>query len=142
MSRTRGFLLLLLAVLAVPLIISSCGGGGGGSSSPTAPPAPAPPVVVVVQVRDFGFEPRSITVQPGDTVRWVLAGADRTHTVSARDGSFDSGVSFSSAAGVFERRFDTAGTWEYWCSSHRDCCSMQGSVRVGTNSPPPIPGYE
>ena len=140
MSRTRVFMLLVLAGLTIGLGISSCGGGGGGSS-PTSPPPPAPPQVVVVQVRDFGFEPRSVTIQPGDTVRWVLSGADRTHTVSARDGSFDSGASFNRDGGTFERRFTTSGTWEYWCSSHRDCCSMQGSVRVG-DGPPPIPGYE
>ena len=143
MSRTRVFLLILLAGLMAPLGIYSCGGGGGGSS-PTEPPrpTPSPSQTVVVQVRDFAFEPRSVTIQPGDTVRWVLSGADRTHTVSSRDGSFDSGQSFNRDGAVFERRFDTAGTWEYWCSSHRDCCTMQGSVRVGSTAPPPIPGYE
>ena len=142
MSRTRAFMLILLASLTAPLAISSCGGGGGGSS-PTEPPTPSPSQVVVVQVRDFSFDPKSVTIQPGDTVRWIVApGSDRTHTVTARDGSFDSGKVFNRDGATFERRFDTAGTWEYWCSSHRDCCSMQGSVRVGSTSPPPIPGYE
>jgi hypothetical protein len=33
------------------------------------------------------------------------------------------------------------GTWEYSCQAHKDCCQMQGSVRVGRDAPPPGTGY-
>ena len=133
---------LLAMILAASLAVYSCGGGGGGGGGPTAPPAPRQPQVHVVQVRDFSYEPRSITIEPGDTVRWVLSGSDHTHTVTARNGDFNSGVVFTASGVTFERRFDERGTWDYSCQAHRDCCQMQGSIRVGENSPPPSPGYE
>lgn len=142
MSRTRTFTLLLLVGLAASLAISSCGGGGGGGSSSPTEPRPTPAEVHVVQVRDDLFEPKSITIQPGDTVRWVLNGSHLDHTVTARDGSFNSGRVFTRAGATYERRFDTTGTWDYSCQAHQTCCSMQGSVRVGSNAPPPTPGYE
>jgi plastocyanin len=93
-------------------------------------------------VKDNSYEPKSITIEPGDTVRWVLNGNERTHTVTARNGAFDSGAVFTSSGAVYERRFDTGGTWDYSCQAHKDCCQMQGSVRVGRDAPPPGTGYE
>lgn len=145
MTRTRTLASLFALSLGVSLAIYSCGGGGGGGNGgggPTAPPTPRQPQVHVIQVRDFTFEPRSIQIEPGDTVRWVSNASDRTHTITAVNGDFDSGAVFTSSGAIYERRFDERGTWEYWCSSHRQCCQMQGSIRVGANSPPPGPGYE
>jgi plastocyanin len=130
--------LLLLAVLLVP---ACSGGGGSGGGTPTAPPGPQ---TVVVEVRDFTFEPRSVTVNPGDTVRWRFVGSDTTHTVTATGGVFDSGFVFTSPGATFERTFTEAEldmTFEYRCVSHHECCAMQGSVRVGASAPPPSPGY-
>jgi len=133
---------LLTLSLGASLAANSCGGGGGGGGGPTAPPTPRPPEVHIVQVRDFSYEPKSLTIEPGDTVRWVLGGSDHTHTVTARNGDFNSGVVFTSSGAMFERRFDQGGTWDYSCQAHKDCCGMQGSIRVGNNSPPPGVGYE
>jgi plastocyanin len=119
----------------------ACGGNGGGS--PTAPNAPAPQAVTV-ELRDFAFGPRSVTVQPGGTVRWVMRGTDPTHTVTALNGAFDSGPVFTQNGATFTRTFPAAEagrTFEYRCTAHAACCSMQGSVRVGENAPPPGPGY-
>lgn len=105
--------------------------GGGGS-------------VAVVQVLDNSFSPRQVQVQPGDTVRWVLAGAASNHTVTATNNAFDSGLTLQTQGATFERTFgqaDNGRTFEYFCVSHRSCCAMQGSVRVGNNAPPPQPGY-
>jgi len=132
---------LLAMTLVAALAASSCGGGGGngGGGSPTEP---RPAQVVVVQVKDNSYEPKSITIEPGDTVRWVFSGTDRTHTVTAVNSAFDSGAVFTSSGATFERRFDTIGTWDYSCKAHKQCCLMQGSVRVGSSAPPPSPGYE
>lgn len=144
MTRIRALAFLVLATIAASLVGYSCGGGGGngGGGGPTAPPAPRLGQTHVVQVSDFSYSPKSITIEPGDTVRWVLNGSDRTHTVTASNGAFDSGAVFTASGATFERRFDTAGTWNYSCTAHRQCCQMQGSVRVGGSSPPPDPGYE
>lgn len=124
--------------LAWILLLISCGGGGG--SSPTEPRVPN---VVTIQVKENTYEPRSVTIEPGDTVRWVMAGSDPTHTVTARDGAFDSGTVFTGAGAAFERRFNAAGvTYEYSCKEHSDCCNMKGSIRVGAAAPPPGNDYD
>ncbi|HEX7182212.1 MAG TPA: plastocyanin/azurin family copper-binding protein [Thermoanaerobaculia bacterium] len=142
MKRTRSFAGLLGLALAASLAVYSCGGGGGGGSSPTAPPPAGNPQVVTVQVRDFNYEPSTVTVQPGDTVRWVFSGSDTNHTVTARNGAFNSGAVFTSQGATFERQFGSRGTFEYSCQAHSECCRMRGSVRVGSDAPPPSPGYE
>lgn len=141
MSKLRSLSrVLAAAALAAPVVIA-CGGGGGGSS-PTEPP-PAGPKTVTVQVTENTYQPRSVTIEPGDTVRWVMAGSDPTHTVTALDGAFDSGTTFTSPGATFERRFDqNNATFNYSCQAHADCCDMKGSVRVGSNAPRPSPGYE
>jgi len=133
---------LVAITLAAALAVSSCGGGGGGGNGGGSPTEPRPAQVIVVQVKDNSYEPKSITIEPGDTVRWVVSGTDRTHTVTAVNGAFDSGAVFTASGATFERRFDTAGTWDYSCKAHKQCCLMQGSVRVGSGAPPPSPGYE
>jgi plastocyanin len=141
MKRIR-ILCLLISALAGVLIVQSCGGGGGGyGGGPTAPPPPATGVVHVVQIHDNSYEPKSITIAPGDMVRWVFSGSTTTHTVTAKDGTFDSGFIFTSQGASYEHRFDNRGTTNYSCKTHSDCCLMRGSVLVGSDAPPPEPGY-
>ena len=125
--------------LAVVLLALSCGGGG---SSPTEPQGAGPKTVTVI-VKDNSYEPRSVTLNPGDTVRWLMQGSAPDHTVTALNGAFDSGTALATAGAVFERRFLEANqTFDYSCKAHKDCCDMKGSVRVGAAAPPPTPGYE
>lgn len=119
---------------------NSCASGGDsdGDSDPDQS------AVTVVQVLDNEFSPKSITIQPGDTVRWQLSGVGTSHTVTAMSGSFDSGFVFTSQGAFFERKFPVAEdgeTFEYSCVTHKECCEMQGSVRVGANAAPPSDGY-
>jgi plastocyanin len=75
-------------------------------------------------VADAGFAPTPIDVSVGTTVTWT--NLDPTaHTVSASDGSFDSGILGSDAR--FETTFERAGTFAYFCQIHP---TMRGSVRV------------
>lgn len=146
MMRIRSLCFVLVALLAT-LAALSCGGGGGGYGGPTAPsptptPGPSTGSVHTVQVNDDSYDPKSITIEPGDTVRWVMNGNITTHTVTAKDGSFDSGSIFTTKGAMYERRFDTRGTFEYACKVHSNCCLMRGSVLVGANAPPPDPSYE
>lgn len=144
MTRTRSLATLAALALMVSLAAYSCGGGGGGyggGSSPTDP-TPRPAQTHIVTVKENSYEPKSITIEPGDTVRWVLSGIDPSHTVTAVNGAFDSGTAFTATGAMYERRFETTGTFDYSCKAHKQCCLMQGSVRVGNNSPPPGPGYE
>ncbi len=131
-----------LAIAIASALLAACGGGGGGKS-PTAPPPITSPQVVVVGIQDDQFVPKEVNVNVGDTVRWVLMGsATAGHTVTANDGSFDSGKIFTQGGAVFEHTFVKGDTTTlYHCQTHYVCCQMQGSVRVGQNAPPPTTGY-
>jgi plastocyanin len=113
---------------------------GCGSSSPSAT-APAPKMVTV-EVLEFSYNPKSIQINAGDTVRWVFAGTDPTHTVTALRGAFDSGFIFLQPGDFYDQTFNQDNvTLEYSCASHKACCAMQGSIRVGRGAPPPMTGY-
>jgi plastocyanin len=77
------------------------------------------------------FDPPSITVAAGSTVKWE--NKDSTlHTVTSGSAEAgDSGKVFDSsylAAGKeFEHKFDTAGTFDYYCTLHP---FMKGKVVV------------
>lgn len=112
----------------------TCGPGGGGGGQ-----------VTEVRVLDNSFDPRGVSVDPGETVRWVLAGAATNHTVTHDGGVFDSGLVLQTQGATFERTFSAADdgqTFLYYCRTHQACCAMQGSVQVGNPPQPPPPGYE
>jgi plastocyanin len=123
---------------------------GGGTPPPPPPPTPAPtlrptlppgatpaPGTGEVRAVDFAFTPSSLDVAAGTTVTWLNDGA-ALHTVTASDGSWDSGLIASGR--TFSRRFGTPGTYLYLCFLHP---SMTGVVRVsganGATPPPPPP---
>ena len=125
-------------ILLVAVLIGSY---GCSSTSPT-PGMPAVPKTVTVNIEDDAYNPKSIQINPGDTVRWVLVGVVQTHTVTAMSGQFDSGFAFMQAGDSFEQTFNQDDTtFEYSCDTHQACCLMQGSIRVGGQAPSPRPGY-
>ncbi|HYG72871.1 MAG TPA: plastocyanin/azurin family copper-binding protein [Actinomycetota bacterium] len=77
-----------------------------------------------VEIVDFGFSPTELEVPAGTDAVWV--NADPTpHTVTADDGTFDSGTLDPGAE--FSTRFPEVGTYLYICQIHP---SMRGTVRV------------
>ena len=87
----------------------------------------APPTVpgaATATIADFSFSPATVTVPAGTTVTWRNTGSVR-HTVTADDGSFDSGN--LSARDSFSMAFATAGSFAYHCAIHPQ---MVGSVVV------------
>ena len=80
---------------------------------------------VQVSVKDDRFDPRDITVNVGDVVEWKRVG-NHTHTVTADDGSFDSGDLAPNQ--VFTQTFSKAGTVPYHCEIHSP--GMAGTVSV------------
>jgi plastocyanin len=79
---------------------------------------------VEISVVDFAFEPETVTIAAGTTVTWRNDG-DRPHTVTADDGSFDSGR--LDPGETFSFTFTTAGTFAYQCGFHPE---MQGTIDV------------
>jgi plastocyanin len=75
------------------------------------------------------FSPSTVNIAVGDTVRWTRISG--YHRVVADDGSFESPggpVSW----GTYERVFNSAGTFEYYCDQHStaDGNAMNGVVVV------------
>src|SRR5918995_347059 len=142
MVRRVRSVLTLAVVMAAATIALAAGPAVAqtdGEPAPTAPPSQQeasqhhPPNgvhglrggVVEVDIWDFFFEPALLSVAPGTTVVWVNRGA-HPHTVTAFDGSFDSGVLMPGDA--FAVTFGGSGTVRYFCEIHP---SMTGGVTVG-----------
>src|SRR5215207_1594895 len=96
--------------------------------------------VVSVSIADHYFEGANIAIEPGTTVVWVNEG-QVPHTVTADDGSFNSGELYPGDSYIVI--FLGAGVVSYHCQLHPQ---MVGRVTVGGNSrggeaPPTGPHY-
>ncbi len=102
------------------------------------PSAAAHPRAAVhgVNVADSLFDPETITVQVGDTVAWDNTGAI-PHTVTANDGSFNSGNLSPGAS--FSYTFSQPGTFEYYCKYHAVKGSGVGMIGHVVVEGPPQP---
>jgi plastocyanin len=78
-------------------------------------PAGVPTGGTAVRVANLAFTPAELRVRAGTRVSWVN-GDQLQHSVSADDGSFDSGL--IDAGKSFERVFDRPGTYAYHCTPH------------------------
>ena len=106
----------------IPVTLSRYFGGGGRT------PRAAPPVsqetgdtaggertTRSARVEDFNYRPARLEVQAGTTVVWTNQG-QVIHTVTAEDGSFDSGEIDSGGKGSIT--FSRPGTYPYHCTPH------------------------
>lgn len=127
-TRIRSIALALLA--AAGLLSVACGSQKAGTSpspasSATSVSSPAGagagPTVVI---RNVAFNPPMVTATVGETVTWRFDDSDVQHTVTADDGSFDSGAKSS---GTFTHTFAVPGTVTYHCSFH---ANMSATVTV------------
>jgi len=81
-----------------------------------------------IQISNFQFEPKQLTVTAGTTVEWVDSAG--RHSVVADDESFKSET--LTAGGRFEHKFEEPGTFPYYCEFHGDKGGkeMSGTVVV------------
>jgi plastocyanin len=112
MTRMRGRLGMLAALSVAVLLVGTSGREARAQGGAT------------VSIVDFAFQPGSVEVAAGGTVTWTNTG-QAPHTVTADDGSFDSGQLAPGAS--FSQTFNTAGTFTYHCSIHPQ---MTGTVTV------------
>jgi plastocyanin len=68
-----------------------------------------------VNMQNVAFAPVVVHITPGQTVLWTNSDALQ-HTVTADDGSFDSGL--IDGGGTFSQEFDAPGTYQYYCQPH------------------------
>jgi len=127
---------LALATIGLAAGLAACSGSSGTPAAATAAPATVAPASAApgsqapveggsaVSIKNFAFNPGSVTVAAGTTVVWT--NDDGTgHTVTADDGSFDSKT--VDTGGTFSQTFATAGSFTYKCTIHP---SMTGTVVV------------
>lgn len=94
--------------------------------------------VTEVEIGFSAFDPAHLDVLVGDTVRWRNVSV-RVHTVTARDGSFDSGR--LSPGGTFTRHVDGPGPVPYFCRLHPIPGALDAHVLLlGDPGPPGPPG--
>jgi plastocyanin len=100
---------------------------------PAAPAAPAAPATggTTVQMVDnevdltnWHFDPKNLTVPAGATVVWHNRGHEE-HSATADDNSFDSGL--TKPGGDFSRAFPKVGVYAYHCAPHP---WMTGKIQV------------
>ena len=112
--------------LTVALSVAGLGLGAAALPSTAADPDAGASATKRVRVGDFFFRSRSITIQRGDTVRWVWVG-QAPHNVTATRGP----RRFSSSTktdGAYAKRLRRRGTYRYICTVHPN--SMRGRVVV------------
>jgi plastocyanin len=102
----------LLAVATAVLVAATAPVAGAMSPAPRH-----------VAMSYSAFSPTRIDILTGDVVTWTNEGV-RAHTVTARDGGWDSGQVFIGEA--FTHHFTTPGTIAYYCRLH----TFGGEVEV------------
>ena len=79
-------------------------------------------------IRDRAFNPATVNARVGKDVVWNFDDHGVAHTVTADNGSFDSG---KRSSGEFQLAFPHPGVYHYHCAIHPD---MKGTVVVGRES--------
>ncbi|MFB6228888.1 MAG: plastocyanin/azurin family copper-binding protein [Halobacteriales archaeon] len=126
---------------------STANGGAAGASGRGGAPRD-PSVERVAMTDDLAFEPETVTIAPGDAVRWENEGS-LTFTVTAYEETMPRGVEYFAsgrfdseeaareaypAGGIesgesYEHVFDTPGTYEFFCVPQENA-GMTGTVEV------------
>lgn len=103
-----------LALVACCFVVSATPQKGGKEAS--------------VAIKNFEFQPKTLTVKPGTTVTWTNNAG--SHTVTADNDSFSSPTLTSGQ--TFSHKFTKKGTYRYYCSLHGSAGGhdMAGTVVV------------
>ncbi|HEV7615899.1 MAG TPA: cupredoxin family copper-binding protein [Solirubrobacterales bacterium] len=125
MGSTRppvGVALFLLAAIAAALV--GCGGSGGGADRSSASGDGAQGTKAVM-IRDYEYEPASITVPVGTTVTFTNRDTTPHTATSKQSGAFESGSIDTGRSGKVT--LEQAGTFAYYCLFHP---FMKGTIVV------------
>jgi plastocyanin len=120
----RGIAVLGLAVLA----LTACSPAGSAPSPSTSMPGMSMPATTqstsdqpvaanTVSIKNFAFDPPSITVKAGTTVTWTNADQD-PHTVTSDGKSGPLNSKPLNQGDTYQYTFAQAGTFSYLCTIH------------------------
>ena len=97
---------------------TATGGTTTSSASNSTSVAPRPSQTFDIAIQGNSFVDGTKTIQKGDTVRWTQKDTNQ-HTVTAQDGSFDSGTMLPiGPSSMFSHKFDAVGEFPYFCEVH------------------------
>jgi plastocyanin len=106
-------------VLAGVVLISACGSLAGAAKQP----GPGSPAAATVEIKNYAFNPSTITIRAGQTVQWNFDDNGIAHNVIGDDGLETADLT----SGTYRHTFTHAGTFNYHCSLH---AAMLGVVVV------------
>ena len=128
----------LAALIALAAVASACGVGvsgmgdmdemhremhGGGGQTPQTPVV-SDALQMTVEIRDFDFFPRELTVESGTTITWVNRDA-APHDATDEGGSWGTAMLNQDESDTLT--FDSPGVYQYLCTIHPN---MKATVTV------------
>jgi plastocyanin len=127
--------LLALMLAGLALSLAACGGdddnGGASTSDQPADTGGAASGGVQVSLKNIQFDPKDITVKPGETVTFTNDESipHDVHKQSGPGGDFSSGADGGMQQGdTFELKLDKPGKYDYVCHVHAP--GMAGTITV------------
>ncbi|MGI8429904.1 MAG: cupredoxin domain-containing protein [Solirubrobacteraceae bacterium] len=127
--RVRSLVLPILAAAVVAVVALALGNQVGPSSAPSSASTPAPAASVssgagAVQISNYDFKPKALTVKVGTRLTWT--NHDSTaHTATADQGTFDTGTLNQGQSKTID--FSRPGTYTYHCVFH---AFMTATIKV------------
>ncbi len=109
----------IIAIIVLLLFVASC------KKNEPCPIKSTPAVTEEIVMQNTVYTPAEKTVAKGTTVKWVNKDP-YAHTVTSSENKFDSGN--MNEGQTFEFKFDSAGTYNYYCKYHLP--GMTGKIIV------------
>jgi amicyanin len=95
------------------------------SASTTRSPLSSSDAAYTVTLKNFAFQPSTLTVEKGTTVTWVNDDSVG-HTVTSNDGKFPSSGTLNQGD-TYQVQFNAPGSYDYHCAPHP---FMTGKINV------------
>ena len=132
LALRRGIPLFIVAVAIIALSSGGCGGmmgpGMGGMHGVGSRAAQTPVVSdapdVTVEIRDFDFSPRDLTVKTGTIITWVNRDSV-PHDATDENGDWGTGLFSGGESGALT--FESPGVYGYYCTIHPN---MRATLKV------------
>jgi plastocyanin len=121
-EASNGIIHVIDSVMLPPSMLEEANETGTNDTDENVTDAGTEPTAV--EIIEDSFDPEIAMVMAGETVSWTNMD-DEAHTVTAEDGTFDSGEIEPGES--FNYTFEETGTFDYYCTIHPD---MTGSVIV------------
>ena len=116
---------------AGPITIIATAGDLTGSPLTFTATANSAPITAGISVVNNGFNPPAITVAAGTTVIWTWSSGATGHNVAPAGTVPTRSGGLVSAPATYSFRFDTPGTYQYYCENHgAPGFGMNGTVTV------------